>query len=720
MARLRAFAVAFAGLVLSHTFHKISLRPPPRIQFDYGQSFPFIAVPRDAGLWRSLGIPPESGWRAWAILFMAAPMAAVVQSNSLRPELFAVYASASVALLLSEDKSHYNNHDFLFMFIAAALACCQPVECELSPGPPVKARLRAGLGLFSVVWLAMGSARTAGVSGFVAPVGVVPLWLYAAAGSCSPDDDESPRWNLQLLRAIFVAIYVLAGLAKCSSDWLSGATGELLLQVWDERRRQCLMRDDAVGHSCVLYNLLPVAKIDASLATRRGIIDVGQMFGVSSMLIDLVFGPMLLLGSPYRIVAITVLVPFHLINHFLFRIGVFPSVMLSAFSLFFEPAPAPAPTGMDKSRMTWTISSCATVRASCGFLVFSACVLPGLFCAGHELFWRKALTDSDLLFDGGACQYFTCRMMTRGVEPLHDVRIVALGSSSVAELDLKGHIPGSVQSSESQWLHPARQFIDPRRHLDARQLRHMAASPEALVQYVQGLLPHLDETVEDGYQEAGSNNGDKRLKSWQECDAKDDGAVCARRADTKNASPWISAESWVAINGPPFQRFFNPSKNLAMASMANVDQWTRRRITKYRSKHWRAAMKSMRESFGQTTDASDASLATRTIFLADEAIEAGYHGSIVQQVRTTPATDDNGGGGAFCRLHVLDGAIELEVDGGDDDDDGDSETTTTTTHRVAANSSYVLPETVFEMRLARGEATAPWAYELVSGATLSL
>jgi hypothetical protein len=119
-----------------------------------------------------------------------------------------------------------------------------------------------------------------------------------------------PAWALWLLRAQFAVVYAFGGLAKLGPDWLSGAPMRL-----------------------VLAGVPPLPPpLERWLATEWAV----RFFTFGGLAFDLLVVPALL-WRPTRSLALTASVFFHLSNAWMFRIGIFPWLMLAATTLFLEP-----------------------------------------------------------------------------------------------------------------------------------------------------------------------------------------------------------------------------------------------------------------------------------------------------------------------------------------------------------------------------------------------
>ncbi|QDU56135.1 HTTM domain-containing protein [Aeoliella mucimassa] len=218
--------------------------------------------------------------RPWAepwltIHFVVASIAAIFVAVGL------YYRAASITLFLSYtyffllEATNYNNHYYL-MCLLAMLLSCMPATRRFSLD-----NLRA--------------ARR----------------VRAADASPSPVDGLIPFWPVLLLRFQIFLVYFYGGIAKLNSDWL---TGEPLLAPGD---MLYTFLDSTIG----LPNSLQVNHVCLMLAW-------GGLF------YDLSVG-LLLLWKRTRWIAIGLTFLFHLHNHFIFPIGVFPVMAFTSTLIFF-------------------------------------------------------------------------------------------------------------------------------------------------------------------------------------------------------------------------------------------------------------------------------------------------------------------------------------------------------------------------------------------------
>lgn len=134
------------------------------------------------------------------------------------------------------------------------------------------------------------------------------LGTLALLPSCTAE--RTPRWTLRLLQLEFGLVWFWAGVCKLNSDWM--LRGEPLY-TWLHAR----MELPVVGPL--------LARWETALAMSWG----GALF-------DLFIFP-LLLWRRTRVLALLLLVGFHVVTGLLFSIGVFPWVMLLGALLFVEP-----------------------------------------------------------------------------------------------------------------------------------------------------------------------------------------------------------------------------------------------------------------------------------------------------------------------------------------------------------------------------------------------
>ena len=119
-----------------------------------------------------------------------------------------------------------------------------------------------------------------------------------------------PVWSVWMLRFQVGVIYVYAGVAKLTTDWVAGEP----MSTWLAERSDL----------AVIGGLL-----EASWA--------GIAFSWSGLALDLAIVP-LLLWRRTRALAFCLALGFHALNWVIFDIGIFPPMMIAATTIFFDPS----------------------------------------------------------------------------------------------------------------------------------------------------------------------------------------------------------------------------------------------------------------------------------------------------------------------------------------------------------------------------------------------
>jgi vitamin K-dependent gamma-carboxylase len=121
--------------------------------------------------------------------------------------------------------------------------------------------------------------------------------------------DVAPAWALWLVRAQVGIPYLYGGIAKLNADWLRGEP----IGTWVAEREDFPLIGPLLTHEWA-----------------------GLAFAYGGLLLDLTIVP-ILLWRRTRTWAFAVALVFHALNATLFRIGIFPWLMIAATSIFFEP-----------------------------------------------------------------------------------------------------------------------------------------------------------------------------------------------------------------------------------------------------------------------------------------------------------------------------------------------------------------------------------------------
>lgn len=122
-----------------------------------------------------------------------------------------------------------------------------------------------------------------------------------------------PRWHLLVAQGIVFIVYFYGAVAKLNPDWLAAYP----MRIWLEQRSDWAVVGPLLGSVGFAYFL--------SYA--------GILFDFTAAFI--LFSKSTRLKLAFVLLA---MVPFHIVNDHLWRIGVFPEVMLSLTLLFFDPA----------------------------------------------------------------------------------------------------------------------------------------------------------------------------------------------------------------------------------------------------------------------------------------------------------------------------------------------------------------------------------------------
>jgi hypothetical protein len=132
----------------------------------------------------------------------------------------------------------------------------------------------------------------------------VDAWLRRGIRS-----DVTPAWTLWLMRAQIGIPYFFGGVAKLTPDWLRGEP----MRMWLAERAHTPVIGPHVHEEWLVY-----------------------FFVIGGLLLDLFIVPCLLWRRT-RVLAVMAAASFHLLNSQLFRIGIFPWLMLGATFIFFPP-----------------------------------------------------------------------------------------------------------------------------------------------------------------------------------------------------------------------------------------------------------------------------------------------------------------------------------------------------------------------------------------------
>ncbi len=122
-------------------------------------------------------------------------------------------------------------------------------------------------------------------------------------------DRSVPSWSIWLFRLQFEVVYIYAGVVKINPDWLRLEP----LGMWLARRHDFPF----IGH----------------LFTE----DWGVAIAAYGVIALHIIGAPLLLFRRTRLYVTAVYFAFHLMNHFMFQIGIFPWLTMAGTMMFFDP-----------------------------------------------------------------------------------------------------------------------------------------------------------------------------------------------------------------------------------------------------------------------------------------------------------------------------------------------------------------------------------------------
>ena len=135
----------------------------------------------------------------------------------------------------------------------------------------------------------------------------VDAWLRTRFGR--RQHRSVPMWSIWLIRMQFEVVYIFAGLVKINADWLRLEP----LGMWLARRQDFPL----IGF----------------LFTQDWVV---ALAAYGSIILHIVGAPLLLIPRT-RIYAAVAYILFHLMNHFLFTIGIFPWLAIAGTLMFFDP-----------------------------------------------------------------------------------------------------------------------------------------------------------------------------------------------------------------------------------------------------------------------------------------------------------------------------------------------------------------------------------------------
>ncbi|MBL8816693.1 MAG: HTTM domain-containing protein [Planctomyces sp.] len=194
-----------------------------------------------------------------------------------------------------------------------------------------------------------------------------------------------PRWCLLLVQFHVALPYVFGGVAKIDTDWLSGEPMKNILEIqgWADSANGWFGKDE-----------------------------LALFFTWDGLLFDLLVVPAVLWRRT-RSLAFLAAVGFHLSNSLMFRIHVFPWLMIAATTMFFSPDwPNRFSRWLKRGENNTDAQQSEAVRG--GIISKPAMIMMLVYCGFHVLWPLR-----HLLYDGNTGwteqgHYFAWRMMLRG------------------------------------------------------------------------------------------------------------------------------------------------------------------------------------------------------------------------------------------------------------------------------------------------------------------
>lgn len=197
-----------------------------------------------------------------------------------------------------------------------------------------------------------------------------------------------PAWVLWLMRSQIGLVYFYGGIAKINGDWLQG---------------------EPIRHWLAIRSNAPVV---GPFMTQEWLV---WIFVFGGLFFDLLVVPALLF-RPTRVWAYTIAIVFHLTNHCLFQIGIFPWFMLAASTLFLDPhwprdlihriqrKPRLEPSKLSSTPLPSVFVQQGALLLVSGYLALQIAVplrhllYPGQVSwteEGHRFSWRMKLRDKE-------------------------------------------------------------------------------------------------------------------------------------------------------------------------------------------------------------------------------------------------------------------------------------------------------------------------------------
>lgn len=241
-----------------------------------------------------------------------------------------------------------------------------------------------------------------------------------------------PSWTFWWIKIQIGIAYFYGGIAKINSDWLQGEP----MRMWLKGKTDFPVIGQWFTEEWMVY-----------------------FFSYSGLILDLIIFPMLIFKKT-RLLGALVITLFHLINHEMFYIGIFPWFMMFATAIYFPPEKLRFWKKYDEQKpQTFDISKLA------------------LWGVGIYLFIQLSVPFRHYLFDGNVNwteegHRFAWHMKLRGKSGNGNFVIVYPKTKEIKVVDLE-------------------------EHLTTRQQRKMKSRPDMILQFVRYLKKEYDKNGEN-------------------------------------------------------------------------------------------------------------------------------------------------------------------------------------------------------------------------------
>lgn len=289
---------------------------------------------------------------------------------------------------------------------------------------------------------------------------------------------EVPAVSVNILKFQLGLVYFLAGFAKLNPEWLFKA---MPLAIWLPAQSHLPLIGPLFSH-----------------------IETAYAFSWAGAIYDLSI-PFLLLMARTRWLAYVAVIVFHMLTWFLFQIGMFPFIMISATLIFFSPAFHEGIIGaLEKIRYGWSTRVAASERAT------GTTVQPGP--------WLTGVVAIFVLFQ----LVFPFRHLLYPGNPFWHEQGYRFGWR-VMLMEKAGYAMFRVTDTQGRTIE-----VDNRDFLTEVQEKMMSTQPDLMLQYASFLKEH--------YEKQGVRQ------------------------------PAVNARVYVTYNGRPSRPFIDPNVNLASLS----------------------------------------------------------------------------------------------------------------------------------------------------------